>query len=424
MPIARHPDSPRQVPSRAGLRFIAVTICLDVVSHSMAFPVLPRLVESLVGGDRPSAARWVGILIAAWSIAQFFAAPVIGMLSDRFGRRPVILISVFGLSIDMVIMAVAPNLTWLLIGRLACGLTAGAQAAAMAYVADITPSDERAKSYGWLNAAAWTGVILGPALGGLLGSLDPRAPFWAAAAIALLNGLYGYFVLPESLSPSDRAPMRWVNANPVGALSLIGSRQGLPVLAATLLLLWFASYALNSIFVLYTATRYGWDPLALGIFCSALAAMNIVVQSQAAGRCAKWFGERRTVIAGLGLQTLGFVAVGLSPTGLWFWIANLPMALSGIAGPALQSMMTAKVDPDEQGRLQGANGAIGSMSGLLGPIAFTQIFAWAIGLGHDPAWSAVTIFFGALLSAIAWGLVVRFGRDVPPDIIVPETSSE
>ena len=420
MPASLEIDAAPRPPSRAGLRFIAVTICLDVVSHSMAFPVLPRLVESLVHGDRPSAARWVGILIAIWSVAQFFGAPVIGMLSDRFGRRPVILISVFGLSLDMVIMAMAPNLAWLFIGRALCGLTAGAQAAAMAYVADITPPDQRTKSYGWLNAAAWSGVILGPALGGFLGAIDPRAPFWAAAVIALLNGLYGYFVLPESLPKSLRAPMRWVNANPIGALGFLRSRPGLVVLAANLLLLWFAAYALNSIFVLYTAHRYGWTPWSLGVFCSALAAVNILVQSQLAGRVATWLGERRTVIIGMGLQTLGFVAVALSPNGLLFWIANIPMALSGIVGPALQAMMTAKVDPDEQGRLQGANGAIGSVSGLFGPIAFTQVFAWAISLGHDPAWSALTVYFGALLSLISLALMVRFAEDVPPAIIAPE----
>jgi DHA1 family tetracycline resistance protein-like MFS transporter len=410
---APQPGARPRSPARAGLGFIAVTICLDVVSHSMVFPVLPRLVESLVGGNASSAARWVGILVAAWSVAQFFAAPVIGMLSDRFGRRPVILISVFGLSLDLVIMALAPNLAWLLVGRLLCGMTAGAQAAAMAYVADITPSEDRAKSYGWLNAAAWTGVILGPALGGLLGSVDPRAPFWAAAAVALGNAVYGFFVLPESLSADRRAAMRWGKANPIGALGLLTSRQGLAPLALVLTLLWFAGYAINSIFVLYTAHRYGWDPMALGIFCSALGAVNIVVQSQLAGRVVNWFGERRTLMGGLVLQVIGFTAVGPAPTSLAFWIANLPMALANVAGPALQAMMTSHVDPDEQGRLQGAMGAISSLTGLFGPIAFTQVFALAIAGGRGPAWSGATILLGAVLSLVAVGLVWARARDVP-----------
>ena len=411
-----HPGTPaRSAVRKAGLPFIAITICLDVVSHTMVFPVLPRLVEQLVGGQVSSAARWVGVLVAAWSVAQFFAAPVIGMLSDRFGRRPVILVSIFGLSIDLAIMALAPTLAWLLLGRILCGLTAGAQGAAMAYVADITPQEERAKSYGWLNAAAWTGVILGPAVGGLMGAVDPRAPFWAAAAVALANGVYGLIVLPESLAKDRRAPLRWANANPVGSLSLVFSRPGLPVLALILLLLWFAMHAMNSVFVLYTAYRYQWDPMALGIFCSALGAVNIVVTSQLTGRAVKWLGERKVLIAGLAAQVIGFTAVGLSPTGLWFWIANLPMALSNVAGPALQAMMTAKVHPDEQGRLQGAMMGVGSLTGLFGPIAFTQVFALAIAAGRGPGWSGLTILGGAALTLVAWLLSLAFARDVPPE---------
>ncbi|WP_309645673.1 MFS transporter [Phenylobacterium sp.] len=398
---------------RAGLGFIAVTICLDVVSHTIVFPVLPALVKELLGGDVQGAARWIGVLIAAWSVAQFVAAPVIGMLSDRFGRRPVILISVFGLSIDLTIMALAPNMAWLLVGRVLCGLTAGAQAAAMAYVADITPQAERAKSYGWINAAAWTGVILGPALGGLLGSIDPRAPFWAAAAVALLNGIYGLFVLPESLSRDRRAPLAWRKANPIGALSLLISRPGLPALAAVLLLLWLAVHAMNSVFVLYTAHRYAWDPMALGLFASAIAVVNIVVQSQLAGRVVDWFGERKTLIGGLAIQVLGYGAAGLAPTGPIFWAVNMPTALANVAGPALQSIMTSKVDETEQGRLQGAMGSISSLTGLFGPILSTQAFAWSIGPGMAAAWSGSSILAGAALSAAALLLVVLFVRDVP-----------
>ncbi|WP_304167487.1 MFS transporter [Phenylobacterium aquaticum] len=410
-PISAPGETARAAVRQAGLPFIAITICLDVVSHSMVFPVLPRLVEGLVGGQVSSAARWVGVLVAAWSVAQFFAAPVIGMLSDRFGRRPVILISIFGLSLDLAIMALAPTLAWLLVGRILCGLTAGAQGAAMAYVADITPQEDRAKSYGWLNAAAWTGVILGPALGGLMGAWNPRAPFWLAAAVALGNGLYGLLVLPESLPRDRRAPMRWAKANPIGALGLLVSRPGLPVLALALLLLWFAMFAMNSVFVLYTAYRYAWDPLALGVFCSALAAVNIVVTSQLSGRAVTWIGERRTLLAGLVAQVIGFLACGLAPTGVLFWIANIPMTLANIAGPALQAMMTAKVEPDEQGRLQGAMGGISSLTGLFGPIAFTQIFALAIAAGRGPAWSGVTILVGGALSLIAGLLVLFFTRE-------------
>ena len=397
---------------RAGLIFIAITVCLDVVSQSITFPILPRLCQELLAGDRPSAARWVGILEAAWAFAQFFAAPVLGMLSDRFGRRPVIVLSVFGVAIEFVICALVPTVEWLLAARILCGLTCGAQAAAMAYVADVTPPEERTRSYGWLNAAAWTGVILGPALGGLFGAINIRAPFWLAAAVALAGGVYGYFLLPESLPRERRAPLRWAKANPWGALRLLLESQGLAGLAVVLLLLWFAAYAMNSVFVLYTAYRYGWDPLTLGIFCSALAALNIPIQSALAGRIATRIGERLTVIAGLALQVAGFTAVGLAPNGVLFCLAYLPLAFGNIAGPALQAMMTDKVGPDEQGRLQGAMGAIGCLAGLGGPIAFTQVFAWTIAGGRGVGWSGGVVLFGAVLSLGAWGLAVRYAADV------------
>ena len=403
-------------PPRAGLIFIAITVCLDVVSQSITFPILPKLTGLLLSGDQPGAARWVGILEAAWAIAQFFAAPVLGMLSDRFGRRPVIVLSVFGVGVEFILCAVAPSVGWLMFARVLCGLTCGAQAAAMAYVADVTAPEDRTKAYGWLNAAAWTGVILGPALGGLLAAVDIRAPFWAAAAFAFGNGIYGFFVLPESLPQGDRAPLRWSKANPWGALSLLLERQGLLILGAVLLLLWFAGYALNSVFVLYTAYRYGWTPLALGIFCSALAAANIVIQTGLAGRVAKRIGEWGAVVTGLALQVVGFTLVGLAPTGALFWAANLPIALGNIAGPSLQSLMTAKVGPDEQGRLQGATGAVGSLTGFVAPIAFTQMFAWTIAQGRGPGWAGLTILIGAGISLAAWALMLgsRAPRSASP----------
>ena len=400
------------LPTRqAGLAFIAVTVCLDVVSHTIVFPVLPRLVEQLLHGDRPGAARWVGVLYAGWALAQFFAAPVLGMLSDRFGRRPVILISVFGLAVDLVVTALAPDLAWLMVARVICGMTAGAQTAAMAYVADITPPEDRTQRYGLLNAAAWTGVIIGPAIGGVLGAMDPRAPFWAAAAVALANGVYGLVVLPESLPRERRAALNWGQANPWASLTLLRERAGLLILGVVFFLLWFAGQAINSVFVLYTAYRYHWTPMALGIFCSLLAVGTILVQTQLASRAARRLGERRAVLVGLVFQVAGFTAVGLASTGLLFWLANIPMILANIAGPALQALMTSKVNPDEQGRLQGAMGSIGSMTGLFGPIAFTQLFAWAISLGHGPAWSGVTILAGAALSALALSLVKISRRD-------------
>ena len=291
--------SPRQgAPSRAALGFIALSVCLDYLSQSIAFPILPRLAQHLLGGDLASAARWSGMLEVAWAIPQFLAAPLLGALADRFGRRPVIVLSVFGVGLELVMNALAPNIGWLLAGRALCGISCGGQAAALAYVADVTPPDQRTAGYGLLSAAMWTGIIMGPALGGALAVIGIRAPFWAGAAVALVGGVYGAFVLPESLPPERRAPLVWRRANPWGAVDLLLRRPGLLALGFAQLLIWLAFQGTSNMTVLYTAFRYGWTPLSFGVFATALAATGIVVQAGLAGRIARWLGERRTLLAG------------------------------------------------------------------------------------------------------------------------------
>jgi DHA1 family tetracycline resistance protein-like MFS transporter len=411
--LTPHSEAPSRAGRSAALIFVAITVCLDVLSQSITFPILPRLAQQLLGGDAVAAARWVGYLEVAWVIPQFFAAPVLGMLSDRFGRRPVIVLSVLGVGLEFVICALAPTIAWLLVGRVLCGLSCGAQAAAMAYVADITPPEERAGRYGTLNAAIWTGVIAGPALGGLFGAIDLRAPFWLAAIVAILGGVYGYFVLPESLPPEARAPLRWSRAHPWGALRLIFRAPGLPMLSLVYFLMWFVGYAVNSVFVLYTAYRYGWTPLALGAVLSVMAGANIVVQGGLAGRIARWLGERSVVIIGLLFSAAGCALMGLAPTGLLFCVAYLPMVAGNIVGPSLQSLMTAKVAPDEQGRLQGALGSVGGVTGFIAPVAFTQLFAWSVEPTRGGMWSGATYFAGAGIGLLAWIVVAGFVRGAP-----------
>ena len=387
------------------LIFIATTLCLDMLAQSISFPVLPRLTEELLGGDLPAAARWVGVLEVAWAIPQFFAAPVLGMLSDRFGRRPIVVLSVFGVGIELLIGAFAPNVWWLLAARVLCGFTCGAQAAAMSYVADVTGPEERTKAFGWMNVAMWTGIVLGPPLAGLFALVDIRAPFAAAAAIALANGVFGYLVLPESLPPESRAPLAWAKATPAGSIDLLLRRPGLWVFGVAMLFTWLAFQANDNMMVLYTVYRYEWSALTFGVFCIGLSLGSIAVQGWLAARAAVRFGERRTAIAGLALHGVGMAAAGLAPTGAWYALANLPSVLGGIATPAIQTLMTTKVGPDEQGRLQGAIGSIASFTSIVAPITFTQLFAWVIAAGHGPAWSGVTILIGAALSLVAAALV-------------------
>ena len=398
----------------AALAFIAVTVCLDAVAQSISFPILPRLAASLLGGDLAAASRWTGVLEVAWALPQFFAAPVLGMLSDRFGRRPVIVISVFGVGAELIVGALAPTIWWLLLARIYCGLACGAQATAMAYVADITPPEQRTQRFGALNAAFWTGIIVGPALGGLLAGIDIRAPFWAAAAAAIANGLYGLFVLPESLAPENRSPMRWTNANPWGAVSLMVSRPGLPILGLALMFCWLGFQSKDNMIVLYTAVRYGWNPMAFGLFATGLALAMIAVLSRLAGALSRRIGDPRTALIGLTFQTLGFVAIRLAPTGAWFWAANIPTVLGAVGGPALQAMLSARVGPDEQGRLQGAIGSLSSLTGIVAPLAAAQVFAWSIGGGRPPGWSGLVILIGAGLSLTALALVAASLRRPAP----------
>ena len=398
----------------AALAFVLVTVWLDSLAQSISFPILPRLAQHLLGGDPAAAARWVGYLEVAWAAPQVLAAVVLGRLSDRFGRRPVIVGSVFGVGVELIMGALAPSVGWLMAARVLCGLTCGGAAAAMAYVADLTEASERAGRFGWVNAAIWSGVSLGPALGGLLAGLGLRAPFWAAAGLAIGAGVWGLAVMPESLPRSSRAPLRWSGVGPLASLDILVRRQGLATLAAALLFVWLAFQAKDNMLVLYTAYRYGWSALSFGVFCTVLAGLSILVQAVVAGRAARRFGERRTALAGLALEAVGLVAMGLAGTSVAFWVANIPIILGGVAAPALQALMSARVGADEQGRLQGALASIASLTSVAAPIGLTQLFAWSIAGGRDPAWSGVTMLLAAGFTGVALAVVAGSRRPVAP----------
>lgn len=407
-----YPDFRPSGRRKAALGFIAITVAVDVMSFGIAFPVLPRLAQEMLGGDAAGAARAVGLLAAGWAIAQFIAAPILGVLSDRFGRRPVILISLFGLSLDFLIMALAPTIAWLFVGRILAGFTAGSHTAASAYVADITPEEGRVKAFGLLSSAAMTGAVIGPAIGGVLGAADPRLPFYVACGLAALNGVYGLLVLPESLPRELRAPLSWSRASPAGSFRFLLSHKGLLGLAGALFVVWLAIHAINHVAVLFTARQFGWGPMAVGVFLSVFAAANILVQSVLAPRVAKWIGERRTILLGLGLYAAGFSVMGVAPYGWIYWLGNVPPAIGNVCGPAIQSMLTRRVDPTEQGRLQGSLGGVLALAGLSAPL-FTQVYAWAIGPGMPAVAAGTPILLGALLMVVALGLATAFARDYP-----------
>ena len=363
----------------AAAAFIFVTILLDMFALGLVIPILPKLVESFVNNDTASAARIFGLFGTAWAAMQLFFSPILGGLSDRFGRRPVVLLSNLGLALDYVLMALAPSLIWLFVGRVISGITSASVSTAFAYIADITPPERRAAVFGKVGAAFGAGFILGPAIGGLLGGVDPRLPFWVAAGLSFANTLYGLLILPESLPRDRRSPFRWKRANPLGALHLLRANRVLAGLSIANFFAQLAHVVLPSTFVLYATYRYGWDTRTVGLTLAMVGICSMMVQGAGIGPIVRRIGERRALLLGLGCGAVGFLIFGAAPTGPLFWLGIPVMALWGVADAATQALMTQLVAPDQQGQLQGATTSVQSMSQLLGPFLFTLIFAYFIG---------------------------------------------
>jgi MFS transporter, DHA1 family, tetracycline resistance protein len=363
----------------AAVTFIFVTILLDTLALGVVIPILPKLIESFVNNDTANAARIYGLFGTVWALMQFFFSPIAGALSDRFGRRPVVLLSNFGLALDYVLMALAPSLTWLFIGRVISGITSASISTAFAYITDLTAPEKRAAVFGKIGVAFGAGFILGPALGGLLGGIEPRLPFWVAAGLSFANGLYGLLILPESLPRDRRSPFRWKSANPVGALYLLRTDRVLTGLSVANFFAQLAHVVLPSTFVLYATYRYGWSTTTVGATLALVGICSMVVQGMAIGPIVKRFGERRALLLGFACGAAGFLIFGAAPTGALFWLGIPVMALWGVAGAATQALMTRLVSPDHQGQLQGATSSVQSVSQLVGPFLFTLTFAYFIG---------------------------------------------
>jgi DHA1 family tetracycline resistance protein-like MFS transporter len=389
---------------RAALAFIFVTILLDFLALGIIIPVLPHLVEDFMGGDTAGAAKVYGVFGTVWALMQFLAMPVLGALSDRYGRRPVILLSNLGLGLAYVLMALAPNLTWLFVARVISGITAASVSTGMAYIADVTPPERRSASFGKVGVAFGLGFILGPAIGGLLGSVDPRLPFWGAAAFSLVNALYGLFVLPESLSREKRRTFEWRRANPLGSLKLLRSHKDLAGLAGVVFLSNLAHAAMPSTFVLYAAYRYAWDARDVGFVFAGVGICSALVQGGLVGPAVRRLGERRVLLTGLTFGALGFLVYGLAPTGAMFLAAVPVVALWGLASPAAQGLMTRHVGPNEQGALQGASGSIMGVATMIGPSLFAGTFAYFISEGTR--WHAPGAAFVLAAALLALGAVV------------------
>lgn len=402
------PGSPPAAASRgAAVIFIFVTVLLDTLALGLIIPILPKLVESFVDNDTANAARIFGVFGTAWALMQFFFSPILGALSDRFGRRPVVLLSNFGLALDYVLMALAPSLVWLFVGRVISGITTASMSTAFAYIADITAPAQRAAVFGKIGVAFGGGFILGPALGGLLGDIDPRLPFWAAAGLSFANTLYGFLILPESLPKERRSSWRWRSANPVGALHLLASDRALMGLSVANFFAQLAHVVLPSVFVLYATYRYGWDTKTVGLTLALVGICSMVVQGAAIGPIVNRIGERRALFFGLACGAVGFLIFGAAPTGHLFWIGIPVMAFWGVAGAATQSLITRLVSPEQQGQLQGATTSVVSIAQLLGPFLFTLTFAHFIAPQTPLQLPGAPFLLAAVLLLLALAISVR-----------------
>lgn len=392
-------------------RFIFIAAVINAVSFGIMIPVLPNLIKEFTGGDTAAASEWNVVFATVWGLMQLFCGPILGMLSDRFGRRPILLISLAGLAIDFLFMALAPTLAWLFVGRVINGLTAASFSTANAYVADVTPPDQRAKAFGWMGSAFSFGFLVGPALGGFLGDIDLRLPFFVAAGLTTINWLYGFFVLPESLPVERRvAKFDWRRANPVGSLVFLRSHRDLLGLASIGFLFQLAHTVLPSIFVLYTGYRYGWTPGFMGLTMMGTGLAGVLVQMLLIGPVVARIGERGALLLGAIAGAMGFAIYGFAPNG-WVYIAGIPVfALMNFLQPGLQGLMTRRVGPSAQGQLQGANQSLQGIASVVGPIVFGLTFAWSIrhsGVMHQPG---LAIYLASSLLVLAFLLALKIGR--------------
>jgi len=412
------PDLGTPIPNIAPVRapaaaFIFFTVLLDMLAMGMIIPVLPRLIESFLHGDTSAAANMLGLFGTTFAAMQFVFSPVLGSLSDRFGRRPIVLLSNFGLGADYLLMAWAPALPWLFAGRLISGLTASSIPTAMAYMADVTPHEKRAAAFGMLSAAFGVGFVLGPAMGGLLGGINPRLPFLVAACLSLLNGLYGTFVLPESLTPAHRSPFSWRRANPIGSLAMLARTRVLLFLSAILLFGYLAQQSLMNVYVLYTDYRYHWSPRTVGLSLGVVGIFQIIYSALVVKPSTARFGERACILAGLFGGTLGYIAMAIAPTGTLIWFGIPILNLMALAWPNVQALMSKDTAKNEQGQLQGAINGIRGLSGIVGPGIFTYIFARSIGPRAILNLPGSPFYLAALMLLIAIPITIYATRKHP-----------
>ncbi|WP_426492257.1 TCR/Tet family MFS transporter [Hymenobacter sp. 102] len=397
-------------PRKAALGFIFVTLLLDVIGFGIIIPVLPKLITQLTGGTLSDAARYGGWMLFAFAAMQFLFSPVLGNLSDQYGRRPVLLTALFGFGIDYLFLAFAPSIGWLFVGRLVAGITGASFTTASAYIADISTPENRAQNFGMIGAAFGLGFIIGPVLGGKLAHFGSQVPFLAAAGLTLLNWLYGYFVLPESLAPENRRPFDWKRANPIGSLRQLRKYPVILGLITSLVFLYVAAHATQSTWSYFTMYRFHWNEDQVGNSLGAVGLLTALVQGLLIRYINPRLGNKRSVLLGLGLYALGFTLFAFAGQPWMMFAFLVPYCLGGIAIPALQGIMSGQVPPTEQGELQGALTSLVSLTSIIGPPLMTNLFSYFTGATAPVHFPGAAFLTGAVLTCISLVLVFRFLR--------------
>jgi len=399
--------------SAASLIFIFITVVIDVIGLGIIIPVMPTLIKELIQGTLSDASKYGGLLMFSYAITQFFFASVLGNLSDRFGRRPVLLFSLAGFCINYALMGFAPSILWLFIGRLIAGVTGASHTVAAAYIADISSPEKKAQNFGLLGAAFGLGFIIGPLLGGVLGHYGARVPFFAAAALSLANLIYGYFVIPESLKAENRRPFQWKNANPVASFKHLAKFPQIKTLIFCIFLINIAAHAVQSTWSYYTMERYAWNERMVGISLGFVGLLLAIVQAGLLRIIIPKLGLAKSILVGITLNCIGLPLMGLAVEPWMIFAATIPYVFAGIAGPAMQSYISNHTPNNEQGQIQGGLTSIISLTAIIGPPLMSLLFSYFTEPSAAYYLPGAPFFMGFILSSIALILAIRFFKSEP-----------
>jgi Arabinose efflux permease len=402
---------------KAAITFIFITLLIDVTGLGLIIPVFPELITKMTGLGISGVSQWGGFLTVTYAVMQFFCAPIIGNLSDKYGRRPVLLVSLIGFGIDYLFMALAPSIGWLFISRVIAGITGASFTTASAYIADVSTNETRAQNFGMLGAAFGLGFIIGPSVGGMLAEYGLRVPFFVAAGFALMNALYGYFVLPESLAKENRRPFQWKRANPLGSLLHLKKYPAVLGLITSLVLVYIAAHALQSTWTYINIDRFHWSKKLLGLSLGVVGLMTLIVQGGLIRFINPKLGNERSVYIGLAIYSIGMLSFAFATQSWMMFAFMVPYCLGGIAGPALQAILSGHVPPSEQGELQGALTSMISLTSIVGPLVMTNLFAFFTRPGSSIHFSGAPFLLGSVLlmiSAVVAYMVLKTEKELVP----------